>query len=230
MIDCYLNWSTGKDACLTLHLLQESKDYRVKKLLTTCNNKLQRVTMHGLSLALYNEQISAINLPAHQIFLDDDISMEAYQNKMEEACLMLKNEGLEHAAFGDIFLEDLRAYRDKQLGKIGIKTLYPLWKKDSAEVAKQIIAAGIKAIVVCINGSLLDKSFCGRLYDEKFLEDLPENVDPCGENGEFHTFCYDGPMFKHPVAFTKGNIKTSHYKNPDGSDKELPFHFQELHV
>ncbi|MEX2484207.1 MAG: hypothetical protein WED10_06600 [Brumimicrobium sp.] len=156
--------------------------------------------------------------------------MEEYTALMKQAVQKLKKEGYEHTGFGDIFLEDLKAYREEQLSTLGIKCHFPLWKRNTKELTKEFFSLGFKAVVICINNKSLDKSFCGKEYNEYFLSNLPKDVDPCGENGEFHTFCYDGPIFKYPIRFKKGEQVFKEYKNPDKSQKssKLGFWFQDL--
>ncbi len=170
--------------------------------------------MHGLRRELMEVQLSAIGIPYSTVELPENPSMEEYNNAMETTVIKLKNKGFTTAAFGDIFLEDLRKYREEKLATVSIKALFPLWKKDTHLLSKSFIEAGFKAIVVCCSAQLLNESFIGRIYDADFIESLPADVDPCGENGEFHTFCFDGPLFSHPVKFTKGEVIKRTYKNP----------------
>jgi uncharacterized protein (TIGR00290 family) len=164
------------------------------------------------------QQLESIGLPFGTIELPEEPSMETYEVLMKNAVERLRSEGFTCAVFGDIFLEDLRKYREEQLKGFGIGTVFPLWKNDTKKLLAEFIHLGFKAIVVCVNAELLDESFAGRIIDQAFLEDLPANVDPCGENGEFHTFCFDGPIFRHPVAFTKGKTIYREYKLPVTSD------------
>lgn len=192
----YLNWSSGKDAMLALHQLENDRDYSVEKLVTTVNSEHDRISMHGVRKTLLQQQAKSLGLPLEIINLKGDISLSAYNETMETHLKKLKNEGFSTVVFGDILLEDLKAYRENQLKKIGLKAVFPLWKKNTTNLIEIFLDLGYKAIVVCVNAKVLDKSFCGRLIDEKFLSDLPENVDPCGENGEFHTFVFNGPAFQ----------------------------------
>ncbi|WP_378174525.1 diphthine--ammonia ligase [Aquimarina sp. SS2-1] len=204
MNKAYFNWSSGKDSAIALYLISKRKEFKVTKLFTTVNADYNRVTMHGLREELLDKQIHSLDLPFQKVYLPKDVSMELYEEKMLEAVSQLKAEGFTHSIFGDIFLQDLRSYREEQLRKIGIKAVFPLWKKDTKELLVDFINEGFKAITVCVNAKYLDKSFCGRLIDHSFLKDLPNNVDPCGENGEFHTFVFDGPIFAKPINFTIG--------------------------
>jgi len=206
MFKTYINWSSGKDAALALYLLQDDKGYKIEQLVTTINSDVDRVSMHGLRRELLIQQAESIGIPLKLIELNGTVSMEEYNSVMTEAVTKFKSEGFTHSVFGDIFLEDLRAYREEQLNKMGINTVFPLWKKDTKELIIEFIKFGFKAITVCVNAKVLDKSFCGREVDLEFINSLPANVDPCGENGEFHTFVYDGPNFREPVKFDIGEI------------------------
>ncbi len=202
----FLNWSSGKDAALALYLLQHQKEFYVEKLLTTVNADFDRVSMHGLCGSLLRKQAEHIGLPLMEVKLKGATSMEDYSQIMDTAFAKLKSEGFTRCIFGDIFLEDLKQYRDENLASVGLEGVYPLWKKDTAMLAYQIIDLGFKAITVTTSDKFLGRDFCGREYNRDFLTDLPKNVDPCGENGEFHTFVYDGPIFKKPVDFIKGKV------------------------
>ncbi len=217
-----MNWSSGKDACMALYKLQNENTFSIEKLVSTINTATNRVSMHGLRNELLIEQAKEIDLPFQLILLNGNVSMQHYNKVMEDAVGKLKNENFTHSIFGDIFLEDLKKYREEQLEKIGLKAVFPLWKIDTEQLLSEFISAGFKAVVVCINATKLDKSFCGRLIDKSFLQDLPKHVDPCGENGEFHTFVFDGPIFKNAVQFKKGEIVEKSYK-PAGKDKDNCF-------
>lgn len=210
----YFNWSTGKDSALALHYLLQDKNYSVEHLLTSINAYHDRVSMHGLRRELLLQQINAMGIPNSTIELPEEPSMPEYENLMKQAVIQLQEKGFECAGFGDIFLEDLKQYREQQLTPYGIKTVFPLWKKDTKELLYEFIDLGFKAILVCINSDLLDISFAGRIIDKNFITDLPAGVDPCGENGEFHTFCFDGPIFKHSIPFIIGEKTYREYKAP----------------
>ncbi|TNE55084.1 MAG: adenine nucleotide alpha hydrolase [Bacteroidetes bacterium] len=224
----FLNWSSGKDAAYSLYLLQQNLAYEVVHLLTTVNEDLDRVTMHGLRSELLEKQLQQIGLPYSLIKLPRDVQMEDYERLMQGQLIQLKGKGLQCAAFGDIFLEDLRKYREQKLESMGFRSLFPLWKKASKDLYTGMFSSGFKAIVVCVNNNVLDDSFCGRIYDQQFIEDLPEGVDPLGENGEFHTFCFDGPIFKSPVIFKKGELVHKSYPNPSKDAEEIRFCFCDL--
>jgi len=207
----YFNWSTGKDSALALHYLLQDENYAVDYLLTTVNAHYQRVSMHGLSVELLQQQFDVIDIPNGTIQLPEQPTNSEYENLMAEKVKQLKLEGFEYSAFGDILLEDLKKYREQQLEPFGIKTVFPLWQKDTAQLMEEFLALGFKTIVVCVNADLLHKSFAGRIIDKQFLDDLPKGVDPCGENGEFHTFCFDAPYFKNPIDFEIGETVYKEY-------------------
>ncbi|UTW62556.1 adenine nucleotide alpha hydrolase [bacterium SCSIO 12741] len=225
----YFNWSSGKDASLALYYLQQEGLLEVDQLLTSVNGHHNRVSMHGLRRELLERQAKSIGLPLSVIELPEEPTMEDYNRIMEQSVLSLKGQGYSHCGFGDIFLEDLRSYREEQLKPFGITSHFPLWKRDTRELIYDFLDKGFKAVVVCIKSELLEESFVGRDIDESFLNDLPANVDPCGENGEFHTFCYDGPIFQYPILFDLGEHVFREYKNPDTTSKEsLGFWFCDL--
>ncbi|MCC8359121.1 Dph6-related ATP pyrophosphatase [Salinimicrobium sediminilitoris] len=211
MRKAYLNWSSGKDAAYALYLIQQQKEFSVEKLVTTINSENERVSMHGLRKDLLLKQAQSLGIPLQLISLPGDVPMSDYNDIMERETKALKANGFTHSIFGDIFLEDLKEYREQQLQKVGSQPVFPLWKKNTSELMQEFLSAGFKAITVSVNAKLLDQSFCGRLIDEKFLADLPKGVDPAGENGEFHSFVFDGPIFKVPVNFQKGEIVERSY-------------------
>ncbi|WP_350285477.1 diphthine--ammonia ligase [uncultured Croceitalea sp.] len=210
----FLNWSSGKDATMALYEVQNIGQNEISLLLTTINSKHQRVSMHGLHRSLLEAQADAIGLPLKVIELDENATMKSYNSKMSTTLLELRGQGYIQSYFGDIFLEDLRKYRESMLLPLGFQAKFPLWKKNTKQLVQKFIKEGFRAIVICINAEVLDKSFCGRLIDQSFLDDLPIGVDPCGENGEFHTFCFDGPVFAKPVYFKKGDIVYKTYPAP----------------
>jgi uncharacterized protein (TIGR00290 family) len=184
----------------------------VEHLLTSVNAAHERVSMHGLRRTLMQQQLNSVGIAHSTVELPEEPSMATYGTLMKQAVERLQADGFTCAAFGDIFLEDLRKYREDQLGTLGMQTIFPLWKNDTKTLLADFIDLGFKAIVICVNADLLDASFAGRMVDKTFLEDLPENVDPCGENGEFHTFCFDGPIFTSPVLFESGEKVYREYK------------------
>ena len=197
------NWSGGKDSALALYYVLQQNQFEVTSLLTTINSKYNRISMHGVRKELLHEQSNSIGIPVKEIVLPEMPSMSDYNNIMKKTMLELKESGVEYSIFGDIFLEDLKKYREEKLKEVGIKPLFPLWKRNTSELIREFIDLGFKTIVVCAN-SQLGTDFTGRVIDNDFLRDLPKGIDPCGENGEFHTFVFDGPIFKAPVKFEIG--------------------------
>lgn len=228
MTKVYFNWSTGKDSALALYYLLQNEKYQVHQLLTSVNSAYDRVTMHGLRRSLMQAQIEALDIPFTTVELPETTDMETYARLMKESVEQVKAKGCTTAGFGDIFLEDLRAYREKQLEEVGIDCVFPLWKKDTTELMSEFLSLGFKAIVVCVNAQLLDESFVGRELNASFLSDLPKNVDPCGENGEFHTFCYDGPIFKLPIDFEIGEKTYREYPAPSENEPNYGYWFCDL--
>jgi uncharacterized protein (TIGR00290 family) len=210
----YINWSGGKDSSLALYHTLNDKNYSVEKLLTNVSGEYQRISMHGVREELLEQQATAIGIPLQKLVLTDQPSMIEYEEHMMRTMNQLQQERFTHSVFGDIFLEDLKIYRESQLTKVGMTAVFPLWKRNTTELIHEFIDLGFKTIVVCVNEKYLDKSFCGRIIDEDFIRDLPENVDVCGENGEFHTFVFDGPIFNNPIAFAKGEIIYRKYAAP----------------
>lgn len=230
LIPAYFNWSGGKDSTLALyHVLQEGV-FDVRYLLTTLNQEADRVSMHGVRNELLRAQAQALNIPLKTVFLPESSDMKAYESVMNQAMEELKAEGISHCIFGDIFLEDLRSYREQKLAESGITAHFPLWKRDTRELLLEFVDLGFKTMVVCTDASKLNDSFCGRVIDREFLSELPENVDPCGENGEFHTFVFDGPIFSEALRFSQGEkvYKTYTSQTSDGKTTEYGFWFQDL--
>jgi uncharacterized protein (TIGR00290 family) len=201
-----LSWSSGKDCAWALHLLHQQPDLEIVALLTTINAEFDRVAMHGTRSAVLEAQASAADLPLWKIPLPWPCSNEEYERRMAEACLRATREDIHAIAFGDLFLRDIRAYREKQLQNTGIEPLFPLWNIPTPDLARDMIAAGLRAKLVCVASRQLDPSFAGRDFDAALLRDLPPSIDPCGENGEFHSCVYDGPMFSRPIALDAGEI------------------------
>lgn len=225
MTRAFFNWSSGKDSALALYYLKKRSDLEIDQLLTTVNGHHDRVSMHGLRCSLLRQQADALNLPLGTIVLPEEPTMDEYERIMMENLDKLKQDGYYHCGFGDIFLEDIKTYREKQF--VNLECHFPLWKKDTTALIHEFIDLGFKAIVVCINGELLDTSFTGRELDHTFLSDLPKAVDPCGENGEFHTFCYDGPIFSKPIEFNIGEKVIRTYPS-HSSDTTVDFCFVDL--
>ncbi len=199
-----ISWSGGKDSSLALYEIQKSRDYEVAALITTITSDYDRVSMHGLRTILLDEQASSSNIPLEKIFISKNASNDEYESRLKEVLLKYKQLGIRDVVFGDLFLEEIKKYREDLLGKIGMECVFPIWKRDTVKLAKRFIELGFKAITVCVDSNVLGKEFAGREFDEHFLDDLPKAIDPCGENGEFHTFVYDGPVFKNPIDHRLG--------------------------
>ncbi len=210
-----MHWSGGKDSSLALHQVLQSGNWKIDCLLTTVNEGYGRIAMHGVRESLLEKQAEAIGIPLRKLYLPIMPSMEVYEGRMRETLLDLKESGMYTSVFGDIFLEDLRKYRENQLGQLGLQATFPIWGKPTKDLLREFIASGFKAVAVCVNARRLGKSFAGRELNESFLNDLPVNVDPCGENGEFHTFVYDGPIFQRPVDFQRGEVVYRDYAKAD---------------
>ena len=217
MIDALMSWSGGKDSALALYHALRNPNYRVAHLLTSVNAHYERVSMHGVRVALLEAQASRIGLPLHQLRLPEMPSMPDYDQALLASLTALRQLGVTTAVYGDIFLEDLRAYREAQLVRAGLRGEFPLWQRAGGELLREFWALGFQAIVVCVNDRYLDASFCGRLLDEEFVRDLPPGVDPCGENGEYHSFVFDAPYFSAPIAFTTGELVRRTYAPPASS-------------
>lgn len=199
-------WSGGKDSALALYELLKSRSYEIVALLTTVTEDYDRISMHGVRRALLEQQARSLGLPLKIVYIPKNSSNEDYEAKLREKLLQYKGDGVNSVVFGDIFLEDVRKYREDNLARVGMKPLFPIWKRDTAELAHTFIDLGFKAIITCVDSNSLDKRFVGRTFDERFLSEIPSNVDPCGENGEFHSFVYDSPIFKKRIRFRKGRV------------------------
>jgi uncharacterized protein (TIGR00290 family) len=199
-------WSGGKDSAMALHAVLQRPDVRVAALLTTVTETYDRISMHGVRRELLLQQAHSIGLPLHEVRIPPQCVNPIYEARMEEALRLRYDAGVRTVAFGDIFLEDLRAYREKNLAHIGMTALFPIWKRDTRELIRSFHAAKFRAITACVDPKTLDRSFAGRELDASFFRDLPPNVDPCGENGEFHTFVYHGPIFSTPISVRTGEI------------------------
>lgn len=208
------NWSGGKDSSLALQTILKDERYKITQLLTSVNSIHDRISMHGVRRSLLEQQAKSIGLPLNILSLPEQPGMSEYNDLMAEKMTALRKEGNTHSIFGDIFLEDLRKYREYQLKKAGFEAVFPIWNRDTTELIHEFIEQGFKTVTVCVKGDLLDKSFVGRVIDKQFIKDLPENVDPCGENGEFHTFTFDGPIYNHPIPFEIGEKVFRAYEAP----------------
>lgn len=201
-----LSWSSGKDAAWALHVLRQAAAVEVVGLLTTTNVAFDRVAMHGVRETLLEAQAAAAGLPLWKVPLPWPCPNDAYEARMAEACARAVAEGVEVMAFGDLFLEDVRDYRIQKLAGTGLRPSFPIWNADTASVARDMVAAGLKATLACVDPRALDAGFAGRDFDAALLAELPPSVDPCGERGEFHTFAWDGPMFHQSVPIRRGEV------------------------
>jgi len=203
-----LSWSSGKDSAWSLHLLRQQGEYDVVGLLTTFNREADRVAMHGVRRELVEAQAESAGIPLWDVDLPSPCSNTDYENIMEETCRAAVQKGIEYMAFGDLFLRDIREYREKQLRGSGLTPIFPVWGIPTNELARTMIASGLKAKLTCVDTQSLSREFAGREFNETLLSDLPSQIDPCGENGEFHSFVYAGPMFRRELSIDVGEIVT----------------------
>jgi len=222
-----LHWSGGKDCAYALYLLQKQQEISVCRLFVTLNQK-NRISIHGVDKSFIEMQAELIGIPVEFVKLPDHPSNREYEAALETAMQSCKRDGIEYSVFGDLFLEDIRKYREELFRKMGLKTLFPLWKMDTSVLSKKIIKAGFKAKIVSANSAKPDESFAGREYDQTFLQELPESIDPCGENGEFHTFIYDGPIFSKPIQVTCGDIIDTVFPSPGNSSEKFRIAYAKL--
>jgi uncharacterized protein (TIGR00290 family) len=199
-------WSGGKDSAMALHCLLRDPAFEVAGLLTTVTEGYERISMHGVRCELLRQQAASIGLPLEEVRIPPQCPNTIYESRMAEAVLRYRERGILHLGFGDIFLRDLRAYRETNLARVGMSALFPLWDIDTRELAARFLAGGFRARTACIDPRKLDRSFAGRELDAAFFRELPIGVDPCGENGEFHTFVFDGPIFPSPVPVVTGQV------------------------
>lgn len=229
-----VSWSGGKDSAYALYKLLQSGEYEVKSLHTVFDAELKRVGLHGVPEHLIEAQAVALGIPLEKIYLPKDDSHQSYEEVIKRFCTAKKTEGIDHIMYGDIFLEDLKAYRDKQLASVGLQGVYPIWKQNTRQLVEEFIADGFKTVVCAANTAMFDQEQVGETIDQNWIDNLAEGVDPCGENGEFHTFVYAGPLFKTEVAVTRGEVVEKSYeynkKEEDGSLTPMKsgFWFQEL--
>ncbi len=225
-----MNWSGGKDSALALYHSLQDKACDVRYLLTSLNDSFGRISMHGVREELLDQQAQRLGIELLKLRLPETTSMEEYQVRMTEILQPLADAGITKSIFGDIFLEDLRLYREKQLATVGMQGIFPLWKRPSIELLEEFWDLGFKTIVVSVNGNVLNQSFCGRVLDRDFVRELPPNIDPCGENGEFHTFVFEAPYFSQSIDFQKGETveKTYHFQNAEGEDLTSTYFFTDL--
>ncbi len=201
-----ISWSGGKDSALALNEIIKSQKYEIASLMTTITKDYKRVSMHGFREELLEAQASSLGLPLIKIFISKNTSNEQYEEQMKNKLNKFYKKGIHSVVFGDIFLHDLKKYRAEKLAEVNMKALFPIWKRQTSKLAQEFISSGYKAILTCVDTKLLDGKFSGRLFDEQLITDLSPHIDPCGENGEFHSFVFDGPTFSKKIPFTKGEI------------------------
>lgn len=204
----WLSWSSGKDSAWALHALRQQADYEVAALLTTINESAARVAMHAVRETLLERQAEAVGLPLIKVHIPSPCPNDAYEAAMAGAMAQAKREKVGAVAFGDLFLEDVRRYREEKLAPTGIKPVFPIWGLETTALAREMVGAGLRAHITCVDPKQLDAKLAGRTFDDSFLDDLPAGVDPCGEKGEFHSFAWAGPMFDAPIPVTPGEIVT----------------------
>lgn len=204
--DVLFVWSGGKDSALALYKLIMAGEYSVRALLTTVTLDYDRVSMHGVRRDLLLDQAEKLAIPLRIVLISKESTNEEYEKRIAQALMEFKKAGITTVAFGDIFLEDLRKYREEHLSHLGMGALFPLWKIETRALAEEFLNLGFRAVVTCVDTEKIPKEFAGREFDIKFLSDLPAGVDPCGENGEFHSFVYDGPIFKERIPFRRGEV------------------------
>jgi len=206
------NWSGGKDSSLSLYYLsREPKEFDIRYLVTSVNSQYNRISMHGVRQELLEQQAQSIGIPLYMLMVPEMPTMETYNELMEQTLKKFRKEGIDRSIFGDIFLEDLKKYREERLARVGFKGVFPIWKIPTKQLVREFIDLGFKAVLACVDEKVLDRSFVGRHIDDALLKDLPASVDPCGENGEYHSFVYDGPIFKNPIAFDFGDVVYRNY-------------------
>ncbi len=218
-----LFWSGGKDSAMALHKVQQDPSIELIAIITTLNEKYQRISMHGISETILDRQVVQLGIPIIKMWVPNEPDNNLYEEKFLKVCLNLKEKGIDTVIFGDIFLDDLRLYRENLLDQIGLKAYFPLWKIRTKQLIKEFLELGFRTITCCISLKSLDNLWIGRQIDEQFLKQLPEKVDPCGENGEFHTFCYAGPIYREAIPYQTGEllykplmIKTKKMDHEDG--------------
>lgn len=215
---CIFNWSGGKDSTLALHYVLQDPSIEIRYLVTTVTEKYNRVSMHGVREALLIAQAESIGIPLYQIRLGEMPDMETYDQSMAFHLNQFRREGITHSIFGDIFLEDLRTYRENKLNEIGLSAIFPLWKKNTRDLIHEFLSLTYKTIIVCTQNDL--ETFCGEVVSSTLIDALPPNIDPCGENGEFHTFAFEGPIFQNKIPFTIGEKVFRTYPKPILTDDQ----------
>lgn len=222
------NWSGGKDSALTLYHILKERDYDVESLVTTVNGDKDRISMHGVRSTLLEKQAASIGLPLQKVIVSEMHSMNEYDEKMRSMLLGFKEKGVTHSIFGDIFLENLRKYRETKLAEVGIQGHFPLWKTDTYKLFNEFVTLGFRAVIICTNAKYLDDSFLGRELDHDLLNEFPVDVDPCGENGEYHTFVFDGPVFEKPIEFRPGEKIFRSYEADESAQHDAGFWYLDL--
>ena len=200
-----LCWSGGKDSAMALYETQKDHQYEVVSLLTTITEDYDRVSLHGVRRALVEQQAQSLGLPLEEVFIPKDCPNQEYEFKMRDTLTRFKQVGVKLVAFGDVFLEEVRKYREDNLSRLGMQGLFPLWERDTTELTRSFITLGFQAITTCVDAKALDSDFAGRILSREFLASLPANVDPGGENGEFHSFVFDGPVFRERIPYDLGD-------------------------
>jgi uncharacterized protein (TIGR00290 family) len=206
MENVLVSWSGGKDSAMALYEILKNKNYHISALVTTLTEDYDRISMHGVRRTLLEQQAASLGIVLEKVFISKNAANDEYEANMGQLLAKYKDRGIHSVVFGDIFLEDLRKYREKNLAALDMRGIFPIWKRESHELARSLIALGFKAITTCGDTTLLDGQFVGRVIDEQFLSDLPGSADVCGENGEYHSFVYDGPIFKKKVSFKAGEM------------------------
>ncbi len=219
------NWSSGKDSAFALHKILQEDEYEIQALVTSINTKYKRVSMHGIREELVEKQAESIGIPLIKIELPESPSMEEYNSIMQQKMQEFVSEGITHSIFGDINLDDLRNYREQKLKEVSMQGVFPLWKIPTNQLIQEFLDAGFKTIITTVNEIYLDKKFVGKILDESILHQLPKKVDPCGENGEYHTFAFDGSLFHFPIEFEEIVRKT--YPKPKNSEDEIGSEFEQ---
>lgn len=199
-------WSGGKDSAMALYETQKTRRYEIAALLATVTKGYDRVSMHGVRRSLLRQQAESLGIPLEEVRIPKNSSNKEYEAKMREVLVRYQRQGVSSVVFGDIFLQDVKKYRERNMSRVGMNARFPLWKSDTAGLARKFINSGFKAIVTCVDSNALGKKFVGRQFDARFLSELPPRIDPCGENGEFHSFVYDGPVFKQRVPYKEGRV------------------------
>src|SRR5918996_1796191 len=202
--DVLLSWSGGKDSAMALHMLRQDSSYEVDCILTTVTEDYDRISIHGVRRSLLHRQTEALDVDLFEVSIPAECTHEIYRSSMTAALTSPRLAGIDTHAFADLFLEDVRAYREANLAELGKQAVFPVWGRDTGNFARDFISLGFRAVVVCVDSRILDQRFAGAEFDQALLDDLPADVDPCGENGEFHTFVYDGPGFRFPIQFDRG--------------------------